>query len=117
MAKSFGIADTRNLDLTVLAFKRPEDAAGHLFFDNTHQVVRETPEAQQTIARLDLNYFIPCTVQGHNIAVLGLGKTAEGDFLSSEDVDTDNPEIRRTEDMASFLSQLYNREVTPDGTR
>ena len=87
MAKSFGIADTRNLDLTFLALKRPEDAAGHLFFDNTHQVVRETPEAQQTIARLDLNYFIPCTVQGHNIAVLGLGKTAEGDFLSSEDVE------------------------------
>jgi hypothetical protein len=24
--------------------------------------------------------------------------------------------IRRTEDMASFLSQLYNREVTPDDT-
>ena len=87
MAKSFGIADTRNLDLTFLALKRPEDAAGHLFFDNTHQVVRETPEAQQTIGRLDLNYFIPCSVQGHNIAVLGLGKTAEGDFLSSEDVE------------------------------
>lgn len=87
MAKSFGIADTRNLNLSFLALKRPEDAAGHLFFDNTHQVVRETPEAQQTIARLDLNYFIPCTVQGHNIAVLGLGKTAEGDFLSSEDVE------------------------------
>ncbi len=87
MAKSFGIADTRNLDLSFLTLKRPEDAAGHLFFDNTHQVVRETPEAQQTIGRLDLNYFIPCTVQGHNIAVLGLGKTAEGDFLSSEDVE------------------------------
>ncbi len=87
MAKSFGIADTRNLNLSFLTLKRPEDAAGHLFFDNTHQVVRETPEAQQTIARLDLNYFIPCTVQNHNIAVLGLGKTAEGDFLSSEDVE------------------------------
>ncbi|HLH08889.1 MAG TPA: ATP-binding protein [Terriglobales bacterium] len=87
MAKSFGIADTRNLDLSFLAVKRPEDAAGHLFFDNTHQVVRETPAAQQTIARLDLNYFIPCTVQNHTIAVLGLGKTAEGDFLSSEDVE------------------------------
>ena len=87
MAKSFGIADTRNLDLSFLSLKRPEDAAGHLFFDNTHQVVRETPEAQHTIARLDLNYFIPCTVQAHNIAVLGLGKTTEGDFLSSEDVE------------------------------
>ena len=32
--------------------------------------------------------------------------------LSPREVEHDNPEIRRTEDMASFLSQLYNREVT-----
>jgi hypothetical protein len=36
--------------------------------------------------------------------------------LSPREVEHDNPEIRRTEDMASFLSQLYNREVTPDDT-
>jgi len=29
--------------------------------------------------------------------------------LSPREVEHDNPEIRRTEDMASFLSQLYNR--------
>lgn len=86
LAKSFGISDTSALDLSFLALQRTEDA-GHVFFDNTHQVVRETPGAQQTIARLDLNYFIPCAVQGKTIAVLGLGKTSEGDFLSSEDVE------------------------------
>jgi PAS domain S-box-containing protein len=48
--------------------------------------VRETPAVQQTIAQLDLNYYIPCRVQERVIAVLGLGKTVEGDFLSSEDV-------------------------------
>ena len=36
--------------------------------------------------------------------------------LSPREIEHDNPEIRRTEDMASFLSQLYNREVTPDDT-
>jgi len=36
--------------------------------------------------------------------------------LSPREIEHDNPEIRRTEDMASFLSQLYNREVTPDHT-
>ena len=87
LAKSFGITETGNLDLSFLTVHRPEDAAGHLFFDNTHQVVRETAGAQQTIARLDLNYFIPCTVQGRTIAILGLGKTQDGDFLSSEDVE------------------------------
>jgi two-component system, NtrC family, sensor kinase len=87
LAKSFGIGDTGNLDLSFLTVTRPEDTAGHLFFDNTHQVVRETPGAQYTIAKLDLNYFISCNVQGRTIAVLGLGKTSDGDFLSSEDVE------------------------------
>lgn len=36
--------------------------------------------------------------------------------LSPREIEHDNPEIRRTEDMALFLSQLYNREVTPDDT-
>jgi PAS domain S-box-containing protein len=87
MAKAFGIYESQSLDLSFLSQPRPEMAAGHLFFDNTHQVVREAPGAQQTIARLDLNYYIPCSLQGRAIAVLGLGKTREGDFLSSEDVE------------------------------
>jgi hypothetical protein len=36
--------------------------------------------------------------------------------LSPREIEHDNPEIRRTEDMATWLSQLYNREVTPDDT-
>jgi PAS domain S-box-containing protein len=87
LAKSFGISEIPHLDLSFLGQERPEMAAGHLFFDNTRAVVRETPDAQQTIAQLDLNYFIPCSVQGRTNAVMGLGKTSEGDFLSSEDVE------------------------------
>ncbi len=86
LAKSFGIAQTTGLDLEFLA-DRSEYEAGHLFFDNTHQAFRESPGAQETIRRLDLNYYIPCTVMNRTIAVLGLGKTTEGDFLSSEDVE------------------------------
>jgi two-component system, NtrC family, sensor kinase len=87
LAKSFGISQTSGLDLAFLSTDRPEYAAGHLFFDNTHQAVRETDGARDTIARLDLNYYIPCTVMNRTIAVLGLGKTSDGDFLSSEDVE------------------------------
>ncbi len=87
LAKSFGMTQTAGLELDFLGTPRPEMEAGHLFFDNTHQVPRESPEAQKTIAKLDLNYYIPCRAQKHTIAVLGLGKTSEGDFLSSEDVE------------------------------
>ena len=87
LAKSSGIAQTDNLDLSFLAKERPEYESGHLFYDNTHQAVRELPSAQETIRKLDLNYYIPCTVMNRTIAMLGLGKTAQGDFLSSEDVE------------------------------
>ena len=87
LAKSFGMIQTSGLDLTFLSAPRPEMVEGHLFFDNTHQVPREAPSAQATIAKLDLNYYIPCRAQQRTIAFLGLGKTIEGDFLSSEDVE------------------------------
>jgi hypothetical protein len=36
--------------------------------------------------------------------------------LSPRDIEHDNPEIRRPEEMATFLGALYNREVGPDDT-
>jgi hypothetical protein len=34
--------------------------------------------------------------------------------LSPREIEHDNPEIRRTDQMATFLGQLYNREVTEE---
>lgn len=36
--------------------------------------------------------------------------------LSPREIEHDNPEIRRPEEMAHFLAQLYNREVSEDDT-
>jgi len=36
--------------------------------------------------------------------------------LSPREIEHDNPEIRRPDEMAHFLSQLYNRDVTVDDT-
>jgi len=87
LVKSFGLAHLGQLDLSFLTKPRAEDAAGHIFFENTHQLPRETASAQESIRRLDLHYYIPCRAQQSTIAVLGLGKTVQGDFLSSEDVE------------------------------
>ena len=86
LAKSFGLTSTQNLDLGFLSTHEPEQDADHIFFENPRHAVRETPSVQQTVALLDLNYYIPCRAQERVISVLGLGKTVEGDFLSSEDV-------------------------------
>jgi hypothetical protein len=34
--------------------------------------------------------------------------------LSPREIEHDNPEIRRNDEMANFLGQLYNREVSDD---
>jgi hypothetical protein len=36
--------------------------------------------------------------------------------LSPRDIEHDNPEARRPEELATFLGQLYNREVTQEDT-
>jgi PAS domain S-box-containing protein len=87
MEKSFGIRYNGTLDLSFLVVDRPEQYAGHIFFDNTRKALQESVTARETIAKLNLNYYIPCTVQNRTIAVMGLGKTMAGDFLSSEDVE------------------------------
>ena len=87
LAKAFGLGAVGGVDLSFLAKPRVEDAAGHIFFENTRQLPRENQAAREAISRLDLNYYIPCHARQKTIAFLGLGKTMEGDFLTSEDVE------------------------------
>ncbi len=78
-----------HLDLRFLATdpERP-----YLFFERTKNaldvVSQEWPApVRRTIAELDLTYYVPCTVRGRIIAWLGLSRTEEGDFLSSDDLE------------------------------
>lgn len=65
----------------------------HIFFETPSSLPHLQPTEQQTAALLDLNYYLPCKVSsregdsGRTIAVIGLGRTQEGDFLSSEDME------------------------------
>src|SRR5258708_27313582 len=106
-------ADLRALDVLFLDFDRT-GANNHLFLENPQQVLR-LPEAQRHSAgRLDLNYYLPCRVGNHEgggtrtVAVIGLGRTDDGDFLSSEDMEL-------LESLAGYIgiaiqnAQLYQR--------
>jgi two-component system NtrC family sensor kinase len=86
LSKSVGIHAEGKLDLSFLSAPRPEPSQ-HIFLENTHMAPRESAGSQDTIARLDLNYYIPCRAQQKTVAVLGLGKTSKGNFLSSEDIE------------------------------
>jgi two-component system NtrC family sensor kinase len=74
------------LDLSFLDFDQP-DAGSHIFLENPQQALHLTASEKRTAATLDLNYYLPCRLQDRTIAVIGLGRTSEGDFLSSEDME------------------------------
>ena len=74
------------LDLSFLDFYAA-DSAAHIFFESPQNTLHLTPTQQRTVRQLDLNYYLPCYVQRRTIAVIGLGRTTGGDFLSSEDVE------------------------------
>ena len=44
------------------------------------------PEATGSVRR-SLHYYVPCVVRGRMVAVIGLGRSADGALLSSEDVE------------------------------
>ena len=87
VAKTLGIHDTANLNLSFLSPERPQLRRGYLFYENFKSLLGERPEHQSTLRQLDLNYYLPCIVKDSVIAVIGLSKTIRGDFLSSEDLE------------------------------
>ena len=78
------------LALDFINFDRAIDHS-HIFLENAQQALHLPELQQRTAALLDLNYYLPCRVQDgtatRTIAVIGLGRTIGGDFLSSEDVE------------------------------
>ena len=84
------------LDLDFLDFDQANDHS-HIFFENAQAAIHLPENQQRTAALLDLNYYLPCRVatgqskdgtdSSRTIAVIGLGRTIGGDFLSSEDVE------------------------------
>ena len=77
----------RRLDLSFLSPERPEFARGYLFYESPRNSRESSESVRRTVENLDLHYFIPCRIRDHTIAVLGLGKTVDGDFLTTEDVE------------------------------
>ncbi len=85
--------DLSFLDETLRKSDQPQhDARPYLFFDRTRYFVDAVSRAmpstvRQTIADLDLTYYLPCQVRGKTIAYLGVSRTEDGDYLSSDDVE------------------------------
>jgi len=107
------LSNADSLELGFLDFDN-RDSSSHLFFETPNAMLRLPDAERQTAAALDLNYYVPCRAARHEgtgrstIAVLGLGRTGQGDFLSSEDMEL-------LESLAGYIgiaiqnAQLYRR--------
>ena len=87
LARSMGVRLSERLDLSFLKSATPELANNTIFFESSRSVPDVPDSVRRTIEQLDLNYFIPCRIRERTVAFLGLGKTVDGDFLSSDDVE------------------------------
>ncbi len=105
-------AAKKYLALGFLDFDHQAEDHSHIFLENAQQALHLPEDEQHTAGLLDLNYYLPCRVQDgattRTIAVIGLGRTIGGDFLSSEDVEL-------LESLASYIgialqnASLYKR--------
>jgi len=88
-SRGLGISESaaETLDLSFLSSDRPEFARGYFFFDSYRAAREERESVRRALAELDLPYFLPCRIHDRTVAILGVGKTIDGDFLSSEDVE------------------------------
>ena len=86
LARSMGVAPEAAADLSFLDGAFPP-ARQYLFFETGRAAHIEDEATRATLERLDLNYFLPCRVRDEVVAVLAIGKTVDGDFLTSDDVE------------------------------
>ena len=87
LSRSMGLRPAGPLDLSFLDPARPALERGCLFFESARAATDESESVRRTIEELDLNYFIACRFHDRTAAVIGLGKTVDGDYLSSDDLE------------------------------
>src|SRR5580692_8783441 len=87
LSRSMGVRPEGPLDLNFLDPENPALQRGCLFFEFARSAADLQPSVRRTLEELDLNYFIACRFRERIVAVLGLGKTVDGDYLSSEDLE------------------------------
>ena len=84
-----GQLSTGDLDLSFLS---AEPGKPYLFFERTRHALDVVSthwpaSVRDTIANLDLTYYLPCQVRGRTIAYIGASRTEEDDFLPSDDIE------------------------------
>ncbi|HMD32699.1 MAG TPA: ATP-binding protein, partial [Candidatus Acidoferrales bacterium] len=87
LTRSMGILPEAVANLSFLEEGAFPPGRHYLFFETGRAAQIEDETARATLENMDLNYFVPCRVRDEVVAVLAVGKTVDGDFLTSDDVE------------------------------
>ena len=87
LSRSLGVLAQPPLDLSFLnPAESPALRESCLFFESARGSGK-SESVNRTLEQLGLNYFIACRFRDRIVAVLGLGKTVDGDYLTSDDIE------------------------------
>ena len=87
LSRSLGVQDQPPLDLSFLnPTESPALRESCLFYESARGSGK-SESVNHTLEQLGLNYFIACRFRERIVAVLGLGKTVDGDYLTSDDIE------------------------------
>jgi two-component system, NtrC family, sensor kinase len=87
LARSMGIRPTGQLDLSFLDPARLAPGQNCFFFDSGRTARDQSESVRHSIDELALNYYVACRFREHTVAFFGLGRTVDGDFLTTDDLD------------------------------
>jgi two-component system, NtrC family, sensor kinase len=87
LSRAQGLQAEGPLDFSFLDPARPALLRGCLFIESARAATEESGPVRRTLEELALNYFIPCRFRDRTVAILGLGKTVDGDYLSTDDLE------------------------------
>ncbi len=82
--ESAATADTRFLTVHAASANGTGD---HLHVEDLESGSSDLAPFRSALVDLDLHDYVPCRIKGQTIAYLGLGRTGDGAFLNSEDLE------------------------------
>src|SRR5579884_2790275 len=86
LARAMGLTVDETLDLSFLGCEALAHGRGYLFYESGQPNESWDPLARRSLERLGLHYYLACRLRERTVAVLGLGKTIDGDYLTSDDL-------------------------------
>lgn len=87
VAKSIAVSSSYSVPNDFRQMIREKSASKGIVRADELEILDIETNKGKDIVRQELHYYVPCVVRGRMVAVIGLGRAADGSLLSSEDLE------------------------------